>query len=69
MNDIIAVQLRRGRSLDTLMREYRVAVLSEALAISNQHRGKAAELLGIHPNTLQYHIRGLRREFGIRRVK
>lgn len=69
MNDTIAVQLRRGRGFDQLMRDYRIAVLSEAMAVSGHKPGKAAALLGIHRNTLNYWIKRLRREVGIRRVK
>lgn len=69
MNDIIAIELRRGHKLTEIMNNYRVAVLSEAMAVSGHKPGKAAALLGIHRNTLNYWIKQLRREVGIRRVK
>jgi len=71
MNDTIAVQLRRGRSYADLMRDYRIAVLAEAMAQTNYRQSEAAELLGVHKNTFCRWVNALRREVGLgpRRIK
>lgn len=71
MPDIIAVQLRRGRTFEALMHDYRVAVLQEAMAMTNYKQSEAARLLGVHKNTLNNWIKRMRREvgMGLRRVK
>jgi len=71
MNDTIAVQLRRGRSYADLMRDYRIAVLAEAMSLSNHRQARADKLLGVRPNTFCRWVNALRREVGLgpRRIK
>lgn len=72
MNDTIAVQLRRGRKYNAIMRDFRIAVLAEAMAQAGGNQCVAAGLLGVHRNMLGYWVKKLRDEVGervLRRVK
>ena len=71
MNDIIAIEIRKGRRYSDIMRDYQIAVLAEAMAQTGYRQAKAAELLGVHKNTFCRWIQMFRREVGLgpRRIK
>ena len=71
MNDIIAVEIRKGRSYANIMRDFQVAVLSEAMSQTNYKQVEAAKLLQVHKNTFCRWIQMFRREVGLgpRRIK